>query len=185
MFFLVDFLFSIVLVLFFFGLLLSLSLLPTEEEEDKSKLDESDISTYESDVLGQPIKLYNYRSGSYKPIRKVNLKVGLLGIVIFISSLLIFKNSKRVEAISGVGGYSYLDETSKVPTYKIYNDPMFPAEYTVITGNRKRNTRTLYYYEREWFQRTFDLESPPKMSTHFDTIDVSFKYLKEPYYTKD
>ncbi len=167
-----NYLFVFLTIVFFVIFIYSLNFWPNREETDRTKLNDNQIIDYDTNVLGLEVPVYTELAKDYKPMGGIGLKIGLFVVVGFFAFFLVFKGAEKVEPISGAGGdYGY----SK---FRYSYSPAF-----VETGKKRVCNHEFYGYEKGWFQRAFDLESPPKISDNFDTANVSFKYLKEPYFS--
>jgi len=141
----------------------SLRYWPEKEGVDRSKLEEFEIIDYDNDILGMEVPVYNEPVKNYKPMGGIGLKVGLFLVVALLASMLVFKSFERVEPFH----------------YSGWGDPAF-----VETGKKRIYNFKLDEYEKESYRTTFDLPSPPEESFRGNTVVLSFKYIKEPYYDK-
>lgn len=92
-----NYLFVFISLIFIGIFIYSLRYWPSQEQIDKSKLNDEGIIDY--DVLGQEVKVYIEKTDSFKPMKVNWIKTVFLFVLGFIAFALVYASAERVEAI--------------------------------------------------------------------------------------
>ena len=161
-----------VFITLIFGVIIFYSLFywPEYKEVDRSKLDESEVIGYNTDVLGLEIPIYNDPVKNYKPMGGIGLKIGLFVLIAFLASMLIFKSFERVKPFHYVSNHSYYWGTEvtikEMGNPFDYNQKNLGNRYKAYFGN----------FEQIIPQTTFFVNN---------NLEYSLKFVKEPYHRKN
>lgn len=174
-------------ITFFFGLILIFLIVSfkidkwwkNKNAKQEEVLDSSSPIYFKKDILGQEMPVYNDKSESYKPFKGLSLRISLFVLLAIFACGFLIEAPEKYEPMGDFNGWgSWISIDQGIHTaqkyIKLYDDPMFPSEYTLIPLAPDLSQRD-YFAERQYEKPKTALQKSFSNQQEADYRDLSVR----------